>query len=290
VLNEEHRRLIRSSLGLLARALEPHPIPSAGPPAERPAPIEPPRVSPPPTIPAVAEPVRTEPAAAAPPRPEPIEPQIEPQLATPASRFFRELPWSARETVAPVAAAPRTALFEPVQADVSVPLAENPRRIEAETPAQSFFRDVPRSHRAEAKEALPEASAVPAPAPEPVPEAPRPLAGSYFQSVFQRQPAPVQVPSAARAGTGILVKEAARAEPAASYFGGLPWHPVAAPPPVGETEPPLGLGAAIMQAATRSALQSAERLAAAQRERPSVSATAYFGALPWRSAAAPEKP
>lgn len=275
MLNEEHRRLIRSSLGLLARALEPHPIPSAEPPAERPAPIEPPRASPPPTIPAVAEPVRTEPAVAVSASPEPIEPRLAaPKYAAPASRFFRELPWSARETAAPSAAAPRTAALKPAQADISVPLAEGPRRVGADTPAQPFFR----SHRAEAREALP--------------EAPRPLAGSYFHSVFQRQPAPAQAPSAAQAGTrtGIPVKEVARTEPAASYFGGLPWHPAAVPPPVRETEPPLGLGAAIMQAATRSALQSAERLAAAQRARPSVPATAYFGALPWRSAAAPKKP
>lgn len=289
MLNDEHRRLIRSSLGLLARALEPHPIPSAEPPAERPAPIEPPRVSPPPPIPAVAEPVRTEPAVAAPPRPEPIESQSAPlKYAAPASRFFRELPWSARETVAPIAAAPRTAALKPVQADISMPLAESPRRVEAETSAQSYFRNMPWSHRAEAREAMPEASVADAPAPEPVPETPPPLAGSYFQSVFQRHPAPVQAPSAAGAGTP--VKGGARTEPAASYFSGLPWHPVAVPPPVGETEPPLGLGAAIMQAATRSALQSAERLAAARRVRPSVPATAYFGALPWRSAAAPEKP
>lgn len=254
MFNEEHRRLIRAGLGILARALEPaHPPshessarladaepsrfdPPASPVAAVPAqpiqavPVQPVQVAP-------VQPIQAVSAQAEPVTPEPPASPAEPQYTAAASRFFRGLPWS----VSPVAEA---RLAHP-EASEPAPSFPQPPRPTSESPADS----------------------------------PQAAAGGYFQAVFRRQavdatPAPPAQPDRTE-----------RPKSAAGYFSGLPWRPVAPPPmPEPEAAPPLGLSAAIMRAATRSALQSAERLAETQRPSDSpVAAASYFQSLPWRS-------
>lgn len=106
-------------------------------------------------------------------------------------------------------------------------------------------------------------------------------AGGYFQAIFGARgdvdessamppPRPELEPAAP-----LAVSAPPRNEAASAFFSALPWR---APAPINAAEP-VGLGAAIMVAATRSALQSASRMA--QTQAPPVPASAYFQNLPW---------
>ncbi|MGZ8974786.1 hypothetical protein, partial [Methylomagnum sp.] len=72
-----------------------------------------------------------------------------------------------------------------------------------------------------------------------------------------------------------------RGSSASLYFQSLPWNPSAIPRPTPSLDPSPGLGAAIMRAATHSALAQAQRLTKPQP--PPVPAARFFQTLPWRN-------
>lgn len=308
MLNEEHRHLIHTAFAILAKALAPV-APANAPPraAERPAEAA---VAPAPILTSIgkSEPVSLQPSESlASPTPAPLDPELPAEPLAPqhapnsaamaeeavaakrteavslpaANTYFQTLPWRR--------IGPRQELAAPPAEHYAQPGApEDAAAASAGESAAVFFSRVPWQPHTTATSAEISTSSAPTGATSAgFAEAPPDRSAlAYFQALpWQTAAVPeaAGIPAAGPVGPPVLsspFQPPERSEPAAVFFQSLPWKPHATVRPNAETTSPLGLGAAIMMAATRSALLSADR--AAEPAFPPAAAAGYFQTLPWR--------